>query len=325
MITKKRKFRIVVSVVLIIFVISIYLQLIGIIFPGVFDREFKYKKVDIPEASNLEEVKIAFFGDQGLTEYSKEVLEIIKEEDVDLMVLLGDFDYEDKPQKFKEMYESVYGDEYPLLALVGNHDVLKWDEYKEWMSGIEIDNLNCNGEYGEATVCNYGPVSIALSAVGTLPGNHDEFLGDVLPKMNNSWNICAWHKNHHGYQVGGKETEVGIGTYQLCADNNIDLIMTGHEHSYSRSHGMSDVSNFEVGDDTTPYNMNNNTIVVVSGLGGKVARDTHNDIRDIWGSIYAEEQNAKGGSLICTFREVEANCEFINVDREVIDSFRLEK
>jgi hypothetical protein len=99
--------------------------------------------------------------------------------------------------------------------------------------------------------------------------------------------------------------------------------MTGHEHSYSRSHGLGDVTNFIVNDIESPYNTEESSMVVVSGLGGKTARNTHGDIRDIWGSIYAEEQGAVAGALICTFREADADCEFINTDREVIDEFRL--
>lgn len=322
---KKRKMRIVVATILFIFVVILYFNLIGVLFPGLIPKDrYKYESVEIPEVSELQEVKIAFFGDQGVSEDSKEVLNMIKEENVDLIMLLGDFDYEDNPKKFKEMYESVYRDDYPLLSVIGNHDILKWSEYKDWMSKINIDNLNCNGDYGVASVCNFGPVSFVISAIGTLPGEHTEFLEDVLPRVDNSWKICVWHKNHNGYQAGGKKTEVDLDTYQLCADNDA-IIITGHEHSYSRTHGMSDIRNFVVGDNDSPYDMFENSLVVVSGLGGKSVRDTHDDLKDIWGSIYSNDQGAVAGSLICTFRKQDADCEFINTDREVIDEFKMVK
>ena len=56
-----------------------------------------------------------------------------------------------------------------------------------------------------------------------------------------------------------------------------------------------------VNDTTSPYNINDSSIVVVSGLGGKDVRDEHDDIRDIWGNIYTEEDGAIGGVLICEF------------------------
>jgi len=325
MISKKRKMRIFVATILIIFVVLIYLNLLGIIFPKINNKyEYKFSPIDIPESSSVEEVKIAFFGDQGVNSDSKKVLEIAKGEGVDLIMLLGDFDYEDNPKKFRKMYESVYGNNYPLLSVVGNHDVSKWGEYRDWMKDIEIDNLNCTGTYGEAAICNFGPVSFIISAIGTLPGEHKEFLEYSLPKVDNAWKICAWHKNSNSYQVGGKNTEVGNDMYQLCADNEA-IIMTAHEHSYSRTHAISNLMDLEIGDSTSPYDLNNNSMVFVSGLGGKSSRDTHDDMEDIWASIYSEDEGAVAGSLICSFRESVAKCKFININREVIDEFEMRK
>jgi len=325
MISNKIKIRVYIATIIFVIVSFVYLITSGIIFPGYFSftKVYEYTDINMPDVSNLEEVRIAFFGDQGINDNSKEVLELVKEKDVDLIVLLGDFDYVDSPEKFKEMYEEVYGeDNYPLLSVVGNHDVFKWSEYKRWMSGIDVDNLNCEGEYGEAMVCNYGPVSIILSAIGTLPGDHVEFLENTLPRLNNSWNICAWHKNNQDYQIGGKETEVDMKIYSLCSENNA-LIVSAHEHSYSRTHGLSDIDNFIVGDDVSPYNINDSSIIVVSGLGGKSARKMNTDTKDIWSSTYSKEDGAVAGALICDFIQTEFDCEFINIERDVIDEFKL--
>jgi len=323
MANKKRKIRIVIGIILFIFVGLIYLNIVGVLFPNLIPKEdYKFRPINISKVSNIPEVKIAFFGDQGINSNSRDVIELVKEENVDLIMLLGDFDYENNPNKFRDMYESIYGDKPPLLAVVGNHDVSEWVNYKSWMKDLKVDNLNCEGEYGEAFVCNYGPVSFIISAIGTLPGEHMKFLEDVLPKVDNSWKICAWHKNYKGYQVGGKKTEVDLGAYELCGDNGA-IIMTGHEHTYSRTHGLNDVTNFVVGDSVSPYDISNNSMIFVSGLGGRGVRDTHDDIKDIWGSIYSEQQGAKAGALICTFKNTTADCEFVNTDREVVDKFKL--
>ena len=316
--------RIIVAILISIVSVLVYLNLIGVIFNGSFSfgGGYVYEEFDLPETSSLSSVKIAFFGDQGIGTESKRVLELVKEKEVDLIVLLGDFDYSDSPEKFKEMYKSVYGNESPLLAVVGNHDVLKWDEYKSWMESLQVPGLNCAGEYGEVMVCNFGPVSITLSAIGTLPGEHMKFLENTLPRVDNSWKICAWHKNHKGYQAGGKGTEVDMEAYRLCAENDA-LIMTGHEHSYSRSYGIGKISEFEVNDRESPFDINKSSIVVVSGLGGKSVRDVSDDIKDIWGNIYSKEDDAKAGALICEFTNTSADCEFINTDREVIDKFKV--
>ncbi len=46
--------------------------------------------------------KVAFIADQGLGKNSVAVLNLIKKEQADLVVHMGDFDYEDSPEQWDD-------------------------------------------------------------------------------------------------------------------------------------------------------------------------------------------------------------------------------
>jgi hypothetical protein len=103
-------------------------------------------------------VKIVFVGDQGLGKDPTRVLKRIEKWGAELIVQLGDFDYEDNPQAFMKMYDDAIGKQPPMVAVVGNHDVLKW----YWPNGYRdrlVERLKywhgaeCSGEYGVNMVC----------------------------------------------------------------------------------------------------------------------------------------------------------------------------
>ena len=78
-----------------------------------------------PEAraeTDVHEVKIALFGDQGAGATARQVLELVKRENADLVLHLGDFDYRDSPKVFERNFR--------YLAVIGNHDIEAWRGYQ---------------------------------------------------------------------------------------------------------------------------------------------------------------------------------------------------
>ena len=48
-------------------------------------------------------VKIGFLGDQGYGEKPRKVLRMLRAEGIELLVILGDFDYKHRPDRWDEM------------------------------------------------------------------------------------------------------------------------------------------------------------------------------------------------------------------------------
>lgn len=127
-------------------------------------------------------------------------------------------------------------------------------------------------------------------------------------------------------QLGYKQNETGWSVYETCKDAGA-IIATGHEHSYSRSYVMDDITNqhiVEVSD--TLEIAPGKTFVFVSGIGGKDIRpqELHGDW---WGGIYSSTQNANPGALFCTFNvggnPRKASCYFKDIKGNVPDRFEI--
>jgi len=96
-----------------------------------------------PEKQNL---RVAFLGDTSSGTNFKAVLGVIKAENADFVVGLGDYDYSANPGAWITAMTGVLGASYPIFGAAGNHDAGTWstyaDEYKKRMasSGVTPDD-----------------------------------------------------------------------------------------------------------------------------------------------------------------------------------------
>jgi hypothetical protein len=279
---------------------------------------------------------VAFIGDQGLTEEARAVLRMIKAEDADLVLVLGDLDYQDDPVAWDTMITEELGADFPLLVAVGNHDTKRWygsGGYQDLQEArlARLPDVDCRGELGVRSACTFRGLFFILSGVGTIPEvpdhpEHVDYLRDQLAQADAIWRICAWHQNQTLMQVGGKEDDVGWQPYEVCREGGA-IVATAHEHSYSRTHLMDDF-------DTQSIASTSNTLVIdegqsfvfVSGLGGHSIRDQERG-GPWWAAIYTENQSANFGALFCEFfadsAPERARCEFKDIDGNVPDRFEL--
>lgn len=273
-------------------------------------------------------LKVAFIGDQGANSNTIAVEKLIKNEGAQFVIILGDFDYSSDADKWDANLNAGFGADFPVFAAEGNHDVTAWPDYKAKLEArlAKIPGAKCTGEYGQKMSCTYLGLFFVLSGVGTMGtrSDHEAYIRGALTADKSIWRVCAWHKNQHDMQVGGKTDEVGWGAYQIC-QNNGALVMTGHEHSYSRTKTLN-----ALGDRTKGHGafgefnklvvkagMPGNTFVTVSGLGGVDIRDfqeaEHAD-DTWWASWYAVDGHLKNGTRVTTAAGYGATFVTFNVD-----------
>ena len=286
-------------------------------------------------AGALQPVTVAFIGDQGLTKEARAVLQMIKAEDADLVLHLGDLDYEDDPIAWDAMITAVLGTDFPVFVAVGNHDD-RWygpggyqDRLEERLS--RIPDATCSGDLGVQSACTFRGLFFILSGIGTIPEvpNHPEhvnYLRDQLARSDAIWSICAWHKNQSAMQVGSKEDEVGWQPYEVCREGGA-IVATAHEHSYSRTHLLDDFEAQSVASDSDSLVIDEGaSFAFVSGLGGHSIRDQEQG-GPWWASIYTSDQGANFGALFCEFfadgEPDRATCYFKDIDGNVPDRFEL--
>ncbi len=134
--------------------------------------------------------------------------------------------------------------------------------------------------------------------------------------------------NQTEMQLGRKRDAVGWGPYRACREAGA-IIVTGHEHSYSRTHLMDNFETQSVASTSgTLMIEEGKSFVVVTGTGGQDVRPQFRE-GDWWASIYTSPQDALPGALFCTFRAGgqpnRAGCYFKNIAGDIIDQFELEK
>ncbi|XXY46396.1 DNRLRE domain-containing protein [Sorangium sp. So ce269] len=262
---------------------------------------------------------VAFIGDQGNNGNADAVLNLIKDEGAVATIHNGDFDYASNPAAWENRINSILGANYPYFAVIGNHDAPAWGGASGYASYIQarharVPDMNCTGELGVKATCNFRGLHIVESCIGTSElrstcaanaSDQVNFIHDSLANDNSIWSVCAWHKNQHDMQVGGKSNEVGWSAYQECMSAGA-IVATGHEHSYSRTLTLTDVGNAGTGHGKTgAFNLvelaPNRNFVFVSGLGGVGLRDyeaaSHDD--DTWWASYiASNKWVKNGTLM---------------------------
>jgi hypothetical protein len=270
----------------------------------------------IPEPNLL----VAFLGDQGANSNADGVLNLVKNEGAAAVVHNGDFDYMDSPSTWNARIDGILGPNFPYFAVVGNHDAAAWDGANGYASYINarlsrVPAMQCAGDVGVKATCRFRGLYMVQSCVGTseLTGHGNcgkdsteqvAFIRNALSNDSSLWSLCLWHKNQNDMQIGTKTDEVGWNAYKECMNGGA-IITTAHEHSYSRTVGLTDLGNGAVGHGAVgSYDSlivsPGRTFVVVSGLGGNSVRDydsaTHAD-DTWWASQYAAKRWMKSGQV----------------------------
>ncbi len=281
-----------------------------------------------------ENLTVAFLGDHGTSSDARRVLELLKTEGVDLILSQGDLGYDASPEAFERLLHETLGPDFPFFASLGNHDRRDWRRYRDLMKvrAERIPELMCEGEIGIKAACTYRGLFFITSAVKIFffdaASFHADFMQDQLSQTASRWRICSWHMNQSAMQVGAKEDQVGWSVYEACRKGGA-VIVTAHEHSYSRTHLISEfsdqpvVASFDAAEvDISP----GQSLAIVSGLAGRSARPQHR-YDDWWAATYTATQNAKPGALICRFnvegQADRADCAFKAINGDQPDRFTL--
>lgn len=293
-------------------------------------------------------LKVAIIGDQGITADSRAVLNMIKKEGVDLLLIAGDFDYIYSPDSWDKLLQETIGD-MPVLAAIGNHDGVTWSGYTKKLQArlSNMPKAKCEGEIGVQQKCIYDGLLLAISGIGIRGKNHERFLEDALKSTDAAFKICLWHKTQRSLQAGDKSDETGWGVFETCREQGA-IVMTAHEHSYARTHLLSNFEKLAVVNTESHMVLEpGHSFSTVSGLGGKEARpevtedslwrkfkdklagkETPSKKNGPWfAKIYTATQNAKAGAVLCTFHvdndPRKAHCVFKNIADEIVDDYTM--
>lgn len=162
---------------------------------------------------------LAIYADSGNTNISKQVFKMAKQYS-NIVLHAGDFSYLVNGAKdFGATLMDIFGDQFPYITTLGDHDLSTYmfitklvklaeettyrNFFVKW--NRNVDGLECEGVWGEASVCRYhGVVFIGLGLMFK-QSRYTEFLNKELKKYQD-WPIkfCFWHRVDEKLQPGWK-------------------------------------------------------------------------------------------------------------------------
>jgi Calcineurin-like phosphoesterase len=195
-------------------------------------------------------------GDIGLRTGAREVLDTINGLRPELSLALGDFSYEaGREQEFCDMVTGKLGGNFPYQVVTGNHE-------SDGHDGDIANIVKClpnrlpglQGEYGVQWYADYPERDPLVRFIMVSPGIefHD---GNTLDYSRGSerwqwtaaaldgarsrripWTVVGMHTPC--LSVGKYDCQAGRDFTNLLIDKKADLVVTGHDHNYQRSHQL---------------------------------------------------------------------------------------
>lgn len=265
-----------------------------------------------PTEPNL---KVAIVGDTNISTGAKSVLSLVKNEGAELLIHVGDFDYTNSATNWENQTNSILGATFPQIAVLGNHEKSYAAAYTQAIRDrlVRTPSINCTGDIGIQMDCFYKGLHVVGTAPGLLGTGHEAYLKSKLEASDNIWNVCAWHMLQNAMQVGSKANAAGWGVYEECRMGG-GMPMTGHEHSYSRTKTLTNMTT-QLVDPTCPDPnivcvAKGKTFATVNGLGGRTAIDAQTrclpatypyGCKGEWAKISTSTQGANFSVLFVTF------------------------
>ncbi|MCG8605121.1 phytase [bacterium] len=216
-----------------------------------------------PTTGTKKSTRIWILGDSGTKNSNAEAVrdayyEYTSDRHTDLWLMLGDNAYGDGTD---EQYQAAVFDMYPemlrksvLWPTRGNHDRAPRDDFDDWTGGTYYDifNLPIAGEAGgmpsgtEAYYSfDYGNIHFVClestsSDLRDLESPMWTWLAEDLAANTQDWTLAFWH--HPPYSKGSHDsddesslTQMRERALPILEAWGVDLVLTGHSHSYERS------------------------------------------------------------------------------------------
>lgn len=297
---------------------------------------------------------------------------------MDAWLLLGDNAYEsgtdaEYQRNFFEVYQDAFLKRFPLFPAPGNHDYREIGKYRGQrhasrdLAYFQSFSMPVNGESGGVASGNqayysfdignvhflsldsYGKEGSGQRLFDTLSAQVEWVKKDLEQNRHKQWVVAYWH--HPPYSMGShnsdKEKELVLlreNFIRILERHGVDLVLTGHSHSYERSglisghygsessfrselHSLSGSSGRMDGSrNSGPYlkdsRTGKGTVYVVSGSAGKIDSRTQASFPH---DAMQFSDAAHGGGLILEVQQNRLDVKWLGADGLIRDHFTMMK
>ena len=295
-------------------------------------------------ASTTPNFKIAVVGDSDISTNAKAVLNVIKNEGAQMVLHVGDFDYIDNPSSWNTQTTSVLGQNFPMMATIGNHDTTRIPDYQTEINKRSA-GMACTGNRALRAICKMNGLVVVEEGIGAVYGRDNatevSFVRDAMAANSSSlWKICAWHEQMRAMQVGPKTDSTGWLVWEECRKAGA-IVFTGHDHNYQRTKTLTSFTEQTVDPTCNTVAVAcvgpNRSFHILSGAGGYEIRSQERCLpttppygcKGEWAKLYTLSQGGKYGATFVTFN-VDGNPKlargyFKDISGTVVDQFEIRR
>jgi len=159
----------------------------------------------------------------------------------------------------------------PFMPVTGNHDEVKGlaDRYT---SHFNLPDNGANGSIEGTTYSfDYGSAHIAVLNTESNIKEQTKWLEKDLAGTDKPWKIVAMHRGAYGGKIYNKVED----WVSIFDQYDVDLVLQGHNHEYSRSYPLRDGKT--VGDGGNIVNDREGTVYVVTNTAGQKFNEKKDD------------------------------------------------
>lgn len=126
----------------------------------------------------------------------------------------------------------------PIATSLGNHDAISGN-YSYHFNNPNASSLGSTAGGGDYSFRYGDALFIMLNTNNTNVAEHKKFLeNEINNNQDAKWRIVTLHQDIYGSAEHSNEPSIAKLRYELVPifeDNDIDVVLTGHDHAYSRS------------------------------------------------------------------------------------------
>ena len=244
-------------------------------------------------------VKICFMGDSGVGSNAVATHNTCVAAGAEAIVHTGDLDYQNSPTNWENFINARVGQNFPYFYVLGNHDTANASGYRANAEArFNRLGITWNGTLTSHCAFDWRGIRFILTTPGLGDATAATYIRDQAAATTAPWVISVFHEQMARMQVGNKGDSTGWAVFE---EGRLQGVTTwnGHEHSYGRTHLLSDMDTQVISDNVSPYSIVKGTSMVIqTGSGGASLRAFGPYANEpYWASKY----NANYGVNICTF------------------------
>ncbi len=169
------------------------------------------------------------------------LIEATKREDISLILSGGDQATEGRPCEYYAMFTPEQLKTIPFAMAIGNHDVKRYtyDALANYPN-TKTDNISNSLIHGDYYFTKGNALFLVLDSTNSSAADHYDFVKKAIEENPNAkWRIMMFHHDLYGGHIESRESENKLlrALFTPIIDKfQIDLVLTGHSHRFSRSH-----------------------------------------------------------------------------------------